>query len=196
MSFLRKIPKGLAKFIFIPINVRFAMFAFWLRVFFLSFVNANKVIESLTKPCIIPILRRYGASIGENCDIETGLIFHNCLNYSNLIVGNNCHIGKNCFFDLRGKVIIEENVVISMKTTFITHQDITKSDLRILYPASFSDVIVKRNCYIGVNSTILKGVTINEFSIVAACSLIIDDVSERTLVAGIPAKIIKKINGV
>ena len=196
MPIVRNISKGLAKYVCVPINVRLALFAFSIRHFSLGFVNANKFIERLSKPCIIPILRKYGATIGENCDIETGLIFHNCSDYLNLLVGNNCHIGKNCLFDLRSMVIIENNVTISMKTTIITHQDLGNSDLISLYPESHKDVIIKENCYIGVNTTILKGVTINRSSIVAASSLVTKDVIAYTIVGGIPAKELKKINGI
>jgi len=198
MKYLRNIPRWLAKYISIPINVRIAMFAFWMRAFFLGFDNANNMLQRLSKPCIIPILKRYGASIGEDCDIATGLIFHNCVtnDYSHLSVGNNCHIGKQCFFDLWGKVNIEDNVVISMKTTIITHQDMGLSNLKILYPGTIADVNIKNNCYIGVNSTLLKGITINSSSIIAACSLVIDNVPAFTIVGGIPAKELKKINGI
>ncbi len=193
---IRKISKGLAKFVFVPLNVWLVLLFFGMRKFFLGFQNANKYLESVSKPCVIPILEKHGASIGKYCDLETGLIFHNCNDYSNLSVGDNCHIGKRCFFDLRGKVLIEENVVVSMQTTFITHQDINKSNLRILYPESYAHVTVKKNSYIGVNSTILKGVTIGEYSIIAAGSLVIDNVPSRVIFGGVPAKIIKSINGI
>ena len=141
---------------------------FALRKKLLGFENANAFLRRLDKNSIIPILNRNGASIGLNCDIEAPIIFHNCIDYSNLIIGNNCHIGKNCFFDLRDKVIIEDNVVVSMQTTFITHIDMNKSELKYLFPATHSPIRVCKNSYIGAGSTILKGVTLekNGFALV------------------------------
>ena len=89
----------------------------------LGFDIANQFLPKVDKHSIQLILRKNGATIGKDCDIETGLIFHNCKNYSNLIIGDNCHIGKNCFFDLRDKLEIGDNVVISMQCTFLTHID-------------------------------------------------------------------------
>jgi acetyltransferase-like isoleucine patch superfamily enzyme len=196
MSLIKKVPKGLAKLIFIPINVKLAIFGFAIRQFMFGFANSNQMFEKLSKPCLIPILKKYGATIGKDCDIETGLTFHNCNDYSNLIIGDNCHIGKNCFFDLRGKIIISNNVVISMKTTIITHQDISKSKLSKFYPAIINDVMIDENCYIGVNSTILKGSIIHRNSIIAAGSVVTKNVPHNTIVGGVPAKEVKTINGI
>lgn len=196
MLFVNKVQRALSRYIFIPINVKLTIFIFDIRNFMFGFTNSNKMLERISKPSVIPILRRYGATIGEDCDIETGLTFHNCIDYSNLIIGYNCHIGKNCFLDLKGKILIGNNVVISMKTTIITHMDLTKSRLSKLYPVCIKDVIIYKNCYIGASATILSGSIIHEFSIIAAGSVITKDVLPYTLVGGVPAKIIKNINGI
>jgi acetyltransferase-like isoleucine patch superfamily enzyme len=167
---------------------------FNLRNRLLGFDNSNAFLRRLDKNSIIPILSRNGAIIGNNCDFESPIIFHNCQNYSNLVVSNNVHIGKNCFIDLKGKVVIEDNVVVSMQTTIITHQDLGKSELKSKYPASLKDVIVKSSSYIGANSTILQGVQIGENSLVAAGSVVTKNTLPYTIVAGVPAKFIKNIN--
>lgn len=169
------------------------LFRFWMRKCFLGFEYANVFLKRVDKKSIQLILKQNGAKIGANCDVESGLTFHNCRDYSNLIIGNNCHIGKNCFFDLKDKVEIGNNVVISMQSTFITHQDLDKSELRNVFPASKNEITVKSNSYIGTNATILKGVVINEFSVVAAGSVVTKDVSGYSIVGGVPARLIKKI---
>jgi acetyltransferase-like isoleucine patch superfamily enzyme len=183
---------GIAK-ILIRCNVFLNIHLFAVRKKVLGFENACAFLIRLDKNSMIPVLKRNGAKIGNVCDIEAPLFFHNCNDFSNLIVGNNCHIGKNCFFDLRGKITIEDNVVISMLTAFITHQDINKSELRYIYPASQEDILIKNNSYIGIRSTILKGVVVNPYSIVAAGSVVLKNVESFTIVGGIPANIIKKI---
>ena len=162
---------------------------------FISFDLANQFLSLVDKLSLEVILRKNGAKIGDDCDIETGHTFHNCKDYSNLIIGNNCHIGKNCFFDLRNKVIIGNNVVISMQTTFITHMEMTQSLLSALYPADSKSIIVEDDCYIGAGTTILMGVKLGKSSFVAAKSLVIRNVNPFTMFGGIPAKEIKKING-
>ena len=171
------------------------LFKFWFRKTFIGFDVANQFIQRVDKISLQCILKKNGASIGRNCDIETGLVFHNCLDYSNLIIDDNCHIGKNCFFDLRGKITIENNVVISMNCALITHIDMNKSNLKKLYTAKHSDIVIKNNTYIGINSTVLMGVQIGDHGFVASGSIVSKDVEMYTMVGGIPAKKIKRING-
>jgi len=169
------------------------IFGFWIRKTMLGFDVANQFIQRVDKISLQHILSSNGAKIGLDCDIETGLTFHNCRDYSNLIIGNNCHVGKNCFFDLRGKVIIEDNVVVSMLVTFITHQDLNKSNLRNLYPATFADIRIGKNAYVGAAVTILKGVTVGAFSVIAAGALVTRNVKTKSIAAGVPARHIKMI---
>jgi len=173
------------------ILVRKNVLEFFLRKKILGFENANAFLRSIDKNSIIPILKSNGAVIGINADIETPLLFHNCDDFKNLEVGNNCHIGKNCFFDMSEKITIEQNVVISMQTTIITHLDMTKSNLNKLYPLKSKPVMIKNDSYIGANSVILMGVTLNEKSFIAAGSVVTNDVPPFTMVGGIPAKKIK-----
>ena len=160
----------------------------------LGFDIANQFIQRVDKDSLQLILVRNGATIGNNCDIETGLIFHNCNNYSNLIIENNCHIGKNCFFDLRDKVEIGNNVVISMQCTFITHIDMNKSDLRDKYPSDNAPIQIMDNSYLGAKVTVLKGNKISNNVIVAANSLVNTDTEQYCVIAGSPAKKIKDIS--
>lgn len=169
------------------------LFRFGLRKILIGFDYANLLLQNVDKYSVKFILKKYGAIIGENCDIETGLTFHNCINYKNLIIGDNCHIGKNCFFDLRDKIEIGSNVVISMHCSFITHIDMSKSDLNELYPPRQAPITIKNNVYVGVHSTILMGIVLNENCLIAANSLVIHDVEPNTMVGGVPANFIKRI---
>ncbi len=166
---------------------------FWLRKVLIGFEFANLMTRTVDKNSLKMILERNGAKIGDNCDIESGLVFHNCQDYSNLVIGNNCHIGKDCFFDLRDKVIIGDNVVISMQCTFITHIDMSKSDLTNLYKPTKAPIIIENDAYLGSGTKVLMGVRIGEKSFIAANSLVTKNVEPYTLVGGVTAKIIKKL---
>ncbi len=168
------------------------LFRFWWRKTLLGFDIANQFAQRVDNISLQLILKNNGATIGKDCDIETGLIFHNCKNYSNLIIGDNCHIGKNCFFDLRDKITIKDNVVISMQCTFITHIDMNKSELSKKYSSNSKEIIIENDCYLGANVEVLKGVTIGQNSMVASMSLVNSDIKVSIKVAGIPAKQIIK----
>lgn len=176
-------------------NVRLNCRIFRARKFLLGFENANAMLRRLDKCSMIPILRQNGAQIGERCDIEAPLLFHNCANgrFDNLIVGNDCHIGKNCFIDLHEQVILENNVVVSMQTTFITHIDVGKSELKKFYPVVRAKIVLRNHVYLSVNSTILKGVEIGDHALVAAGSVVNKNVEPYSVVGGVPARLIKTI---
>jgi maltose O-acetyltransferase len=169
------------------------LFRFNIRKWIFGFEVSNLFIQRVDKYSILFILKNNGARIGKNCDIESGQIFHNCKDYSNLIIGDNCHIGKNCFFDLRDKVIIKNGVVISMQCTFITHIDLAKSNLSVNFPPKSGPIKIYDNCYIGVKSTILHGVEIKEGVFVGANSTVIRNTNANELIGGTPAMFIKKI---
>ena len=184
------------KYTFKPINIFLNIILFLFRELFLGFENANNYLKYVSQSSIIPILRLKGAKIDERCNIQTGITIHNCRNYKRLTIGKNCHIGKNCFLDLRDNITIGNNVVIAMNNTFITHIDMNNSNLRELYTASQAPVIIKDDVYLGVNCTILMGVTVAIKSIVGANSLVTKDLNEKTINAGSPAVKIKDIDGV
>jgi acetyltransferase-like isoleucine patch superfamily enzyme len=54
-------------------------------------------------------------------------------------------------------------------------------------------IVIKRNAWIGAAVTILPGVTVGENSVVAAGAVVTKDVPANTVVAGVPAKVIKTI---
>ena len=78
-----------------------------------------------------------------------------------------------------------------MQSTFITHIDMTKSNLHMNYPSGSEPIIVGDNCYIGANSILLKGVEVGNKSLIAAGSLVNNNVAPNTVVGGVPAERIK-----
>jgi acetyltransferase-like isoleucine patch superfamily enzyme len=135
------------------------------------------------------------ACIGKDVDIESYLMVHGAYkDYSNLKIGNRCHIGKDVFLDLSSPITIEDEVTISMRVVVLTHIDVGKSPLgKDLYPTHKKGVVFGRGCYIGANATILMGVTVGECAVVAAGSVVTKDVPPYTVVAGSPSKVIKEL---
>jgi acetyltransferase-like isoleucine patch superfamily enzyme len=64
-----------------------------------------------------------------------------------------------------------------------------RTDLKIKVPTK--PVHIGNNVWIGMNATILKGVTVGDNSIIGAGSLVIDDVPKNCLVGGVPARVLK-----
>lgn len=189
-----KVYFNMLQYLFFQFFALFAVINFIFRRLFFGYKNATNYLVPLDSAALVIILKLYGARIGKNCDLQPGIIFHNCKNFKNLKIGNNCHIGKNCFFDLRDSITIEDNVVISMNCDFITHQDMSKSPLSKKYPAICKPIYIGSGSYFGCDVTTLMGVIIGENSIIGAKSLVNSNTERNTFYAGIPAKKIKKIN--
>lgn len=89
---------------------------------------------------------------------------------------------------------IEDKVGIGPRVTIVIHSDPSPSPLQKLYPMKTSPVHIKKGAWIGAGAIILSGVTIGECSTVAAGAVVNKDVPPYTMVAGVPARVIKVYN--
>lgn len=108
---------------------------------------------------------------------------------ASLILGSgyiNSNIGINCFqqIEIGNDVAIAENVSIRDSDN---HMITNKPDHKMTLP-----VKIGNHVWIGMNTTILKGVTIGDGAIVAAGAVVTKDVPARCLVSGVPARVIKE----
>lgn len=88
---------------------------------------------------------------------------------------------------------IEDGVGIGPRVTILIHSDPSPSPLQKIYPKKTLPVHIKSGVWIGAGAIILPGVTIGECSLIAAGSVVIHDVLPYTVVAGVPAKVVKRL---
>ncbi len=91
------------------------------------------------------------------------------------------------------KVTFGDNVFVGPGCGFYTAGHPLDAERRNVGLEYAKPITVGDNVWIGGNCTILPGVTIGEGSVVAAGAVVAKDVPPRTVVGGIPAKVIKKI---
>lgn len=90
-------------------------------------------------------------------------------------------------------IFIGNHVELSGDMAFITHDGATwvfRDEERYKNVIRYGKIVIKDNCFIGMRSTILPGVTIGYNSIIGACSLVVKDVPDGCVYAGVPAKFI------
>jgi acetyltransferase-like isoleucine patch superfamily enzyme len=113
-----------------------------------------------------------------------------------LTIGDGTYIGRLIQINAWRSVDIGNNVLIADRV-FISDADHNFSDVAIpirLQGDSFLGAVTLRDgCWIGIGVVILPGVTIGRNSVVAANAVVTKDVPDYAVVAGIPAKVIKKL---
>jgi acetyltransferase-like isoleucine patch superfamily enzyme len=120
---------------------------------------------------------------------------NNNIENSCLEIGDNTYIGE--FNNIRaggGEIIIGNNCAISQHITIVaSNHGINKNTLIQKQPwiTNNNHVIIKDDVWIGANSVILPGVTIEQGAVIAAGSIVTKDIPAYAIVAGNPAKIIK-----
>lgn len=114
------------------------------------------------------------------------------INYGkHLTIGRNVFINFDCTLLTLGGVIIEDNVLIGPNVKILSEgHPVDPSERHSLVPGK---VHIGKNAWIGAGATILPGVTIGENAVIAAGAMLTKDVPANTVVAGIPAKIVKTI---
>lgn len=136
--------------------------------FFLSKITASEIDETVV--VFTPLYINYG---------------------KNTKIGKNVFINFDCVFLDLGGITIEDNVLIAPKVSILSEGHPTDPKNRqSLVPGH---IHIKKNVWIGANTTILPGVTVGENAVIASGAVVSKDVPANTIVGGIPAKIIKKV---
>ena len=109
----------------------------------------------------------------------------------NITIGKNVFINSGCHFQDQGGVWIGDDVLIGHNVVFATiNHDLEAKNNRKNH---YKPITVKDHVWIGSNVTVLPGVTIGEWAVAAAGAVITKDVEPYTVVGGVPAKFIKRI---
>lgn len=182
------------------------IFLFLLKIY--TFILKRKFAHfgknSIIKPILNSSNEKY-ISIGDNVNIgsfcritvstEFGGVICNSNNDIRLKIGNNVDIGNNSFISVNNDIEIGNNIIMS-SYIFISDHDHGFLDInKTLHQQPLSEggyVKIGDNVFLGVKSSVLKNVTIGERCVVAANAVVVEDIPPFSIVAGNPAKIIKK----
>lgn len=130
--------------------------------------------------------------IGEEVDETFGMFppfYTDC--GKNIHMGKNVFINSGCHFQDQGGIYIDDGSLIGHEVVIATlNHDLNPKHRADLYP---QPVYIGKNVWIGAHATILPGVHIGDGAVVAAGAVITKDVPARTVVGGVPGKIIKEI---
>src|ERR1035437_4384006 len=117
-----------------------------------------------------------GAVIGDSCNINS-----HCFIENDVLIGNNVTV--KCGVYIWDGITIEDSVHIGPNVTFTND----------LYPRSkhnfeISKTVIKHGASLGANATIIAGITIGEFALIGAGSVVTKNIPNNTLWKGNPAR--------
>ena len=125
-------------------------------------------------PQTLRVFPPFYTDFGKNITVGEGVFVNACCHFQDhggVTIGNGCQIGHNVIFATLNHELAPER----RKTT---------------RPAP---IVLGRNVWVGSNATILQGVTIGDNAIVAAGAVVTKDIAANTVVGGVPARFIKRI---
>lgn len=119
-----------------------------------------------------------GARIGRDCSFGQNVFVAN-----NVVIGNNAKIQNNV--SIYDNVTLEDDVFCGPSMVFT---NVYNPRSAVPRRAEYRDTLVKRGATLGANCTIVCGITIGEYSFVAAGAVVNRNVPAYALMAGVPAR--------
>ena len=136
------------------------------------------------------LIKRLAQRCGEMVDVREGVFL---FGFEQLSMGSNVSIHPMCYIDASGGLAIGDDVSIAHGVTIMsTEHRVEKGAVAIrdrdvlLLPTTLGNDV-----WIGSGARILAGVTISDGAVVAAGAVVTHDVPPRTIVAGVPARVIR-----
>ena len=145
------------------------MIKFHMRVFIRHFIR-NIWFFLFVKPKLI-VLKMLGCKVGENLRIYTSLANIDKAAPQNIILGNNVTLARGV------NIIAHHHYNKFLKEEFIQRDAVVE---------------IGDDCFIGINAIILPGVKLGTGTMVGAGSIVTKSFEERSIIAGNPAKLIRK----
>jgi acetyltransferase-like isoleucine patch superfamily enzyme len=138
----------------------------------------------VTKPWCVKL----GTRSFVEADVYLKAVTENAL----LNIGSFVFIGRGTEFDVMERVSVGDHTQIAPGCFITDHNHGSAADLRIdQQPCVVGPVVIGSDVWLGVNVTILAGVTIGDGAVVAAHAVVTKDVPPMSIVAGVPARLLK-----
>ena len=109
----------------------------------------------------------------------------------NITIGTDVFINSGCHFQDQGGIEIGDGTLIGHNVVLATiNHDLNPKENRKNH---YAPIKIGSHVWIGSNATVLPGVTVGDWAVVAAGAVVTKDVPAMTVVVGVPAKVLKVV---
>ena len=143
------------------------------------------------------------AVIDQPCSIGAGThIWHFCHVCENAVLGENCNLGQNVMIApgvrIGRNVKIQNNVSVYSGTTVeddvflgpsCVLTNVSNPRAQVVRRGLYEPTLIRRGATIGANATVVCGVTLGRYCLIAAGAVVTHDVPDYALVAGVPGRV-------
>lgn len=110
----------------------------------------------------------------------------------NITIGKDVFINSGCHFQDQGGIVIGDGAFIGHNVVLATiNHDLDPKNNRKNH---YAPITIGKNVWIGANATVLPGVSIGDWAVIGAGAVVTKDVPAKSVVGGVPARIIKMID--
>lgn len=150
-----------------------------------------------TAPLVQRVARAYGLRVDQHCV---------ALGQHPLVIADpperaRGNIPRSVMFNTRsGAIYVGANTTFGEEVMLLTgkHLDIAQAEARGVpqhhVPESGRDIVVGSGCYIGARAIVIGPVRIGDFAVIGAGAVVTHDVPPRTMVVGVPARVIRSLD--
>jgi acetyltransferase-like isoleucine patch superfamily enzyme len=158
----------------------------WLVQLLTNWLPDNRHVMRLRGVLARPFIGR----CGQRLSLASGVTL---LGTSELRIGNDVYIARDCFLNCAGGLVLEDGVVLGPFVVLSTMQCVfaggmVRHDQVILHP-----IHIGRGSWLAAHAVVKAGVRIGAGVMIGANSAVVGDIADHVLAAGVPAKVIRPI---
>ena len=112
-----------------------------------------------------------------------------------LSIGDHVVMNIGCHFDLNDRITLEPHAVLGHEVMLLTTTHHIGDAEHRAGPVTTKPITLSAGAWVGARAIILPGVTVGAGSVVAAGAVVTRDVPPQTLVAGVPARVVRQLDG-
>lgn len=124
--------------------------------------------------------------------VSDGPLYIKAINNGSLYIGDRVYFNHNCSITCANKIVIGEYSCIANNVVIVDHDHVFNAT-GVTPRLKTAPVYIGKYVWIGANVVITSNVTIGDGAVIAAGSIVTSNVPAHTIVAGIPARVVKNI---